>query len=73
MKSNIIRIAAVGILAGSILFVSSLYANVAFARDNGGRPQGPPPEAYTACEGLSEGDSASRRWALIRCVRGRPD
>ncbi len=32
--------------------------NSAFAQDRGGRRQGPPPEAYTACEGKSAGDKA---------------
>ena len=32
--------------------------NRAFAQDRGGRRQGPPPEAYTACEGKSAGDKA---------------
>ena len=30
----------------------------AFAQDRGGRRQGPPPEAYTSCEGKSAGDKA---------------
>ncbi len=38
----------------------AVYAsgNSAFAQDRGGRRQGPPPEAYTACEGKSAGDKA---------------
>jgi len=30
-----------------------------FAQDGGRKHQGPPPEAYTVCEGKSEGDTAS--------------
>ncbi|MFA7185799.1 MAG: hypothetical protein WC082_12940, partial [Victivallales bacterium] len=33
--------------------------NAAFAQDGGRKHQGPPPEAYTVCEGKSEGDTAS--------------
>ena len=38
----------------------AIYAagNSALAQDRGGRRQGPPPEAYTACEGKSAGDKA---------------
>ena len=38
----------------------AIYAsgNGAWAQDRGGRRHGPPPEAYTACEGKSAGDKA---------------
>jgi len=43
----------------SVLFLLSSVQNTALAQDGGRRRQGPPPEAYTACEGKSEGDTAS--------------
>ena len=49
---------------GSIALLSAIFmaiyasGNVALAQDRGGRRQGPPPEAYTACEGKSAGDTA---------------
>jgi hypothetical protein len=50
------RIAMASVLVG-------LCAATAFGSDTqrerpGGRHQGPPPEAYTACEGKSAGDAA---------------
>ncbi|MDX2455398.1 hypothetical protein [Desulfosarcina sp.] len=44
-------------LLGIFIAFSSL-GNEAFAQQQGRRHQGPPPEAYTACEGKSEGDTA---------------
>ena len=44
-------------LLGIFITFSSL-GNQAFAQQQGRRHQGPPPEAYTACEGKSEGDTA---------------
>ena len=44
-------------LAGLLVAVSS-FGNEAMARDKGRRHQGPPPEAYTACEGKAVGDKA---------------
>jgi hypothetical protein len=43
-----------------LAFFIAIYAsgNSALAQDRGGRRQGPPPEAYTACEGKSAGDKA---------------
>ena len=52
-KKTSIAIVLLGIF---IAFVS--FGNGALAQRQGGRPQGPPPEAYTACEGKSEGDTA---------------
>ena len=44
----------------ALLAICSIYAfgDDTAERKNGGRPQGPPPEAYTACEGKSAGDTA---------------
>lgn len=42
----------------TVLIVSHTFAYEAFARGSGGRHQGPPPEAYAACEGKTEGDTA---------------
>jgi len=44
------------LLGAMIVFTS--FGNEACARGGGGRRQGPPPEAYTACEGKSAGDKA---------------
>lgn len=44
-------------LLGIIIAFSS-PGNEALAQQRGRRHQGPPPEAYTACEGKSEGDTA---------------
>lgn len=46
-----------------IAILGLLSANNAFGKDtssenSGRRHHGPPPEAYTACEGKSEGDTA---------------
>ena len=43
------------ILSSLVLFFTS---HLALANDNQQGRQGPPPEATTACEGKSEGDSA---------------
>ncbi len=50
-KTTIIALLGVFIVFGSI-------GTGAYAQRQGGRQQGPPPEAYTACEGKSEGDTA---------------
>ena len=44
-------------LLGIFIAFSSL-GNEACAQQQGRRHQGPPPEAYTACEGKSTGDAA---------------
>ena len=45
-----------------IVLLGVLVAGIAFGTDQpprrGGNRQGPPPEAYTACEGKNEGDQA---------------
>jgi hypothetical protein len=53
LKKTSIVIALLG-----VFIASGSVANTAFAQQNQRRPQGPPPEAYTACEGLSAGDTA---------------
>ena len=56
MKIDLRRSSAIA-LVGLLLTVSAL-GNEAMARERGRRHQGPPPEAYTACEGKSAGDKA---------------
>ena len=51
------RTTIVIVLLGNLLAIF-VFANSALAQDRGGRRQGPPPEAYTACEGKSAGDRA---------------
>ena len=51
------RTTIVIILLGIFMTVY-VSGNGAFAQDGGGQRQGPPPEAYTACEGKSAGDKA---------------
>lgn len=51
------RIAITVILLG-ILVAGSSVGNDLFAQDTGRRRHGPPPEAYSACEGLNIGDTA---------------
>ena len=46
----------IGLLATFVAF--GFFGNGAFAQQQGRRHQGPPPEAYTACEGKSAGDAA---------------
>lgn len=41
-----------------IFFAFNVYVNDTFAQEGGRRHQGPPPEAYTACQGKSAGDTA---------------
>lgn len=52
-KRIIYTIAFVG-----MLIVGNLIGSEAFAQRSGGKHQGPPPEAYTACEGKIAGDAA---------------
>jgi hypothetical protein len=52
-KKTSLAIAFLGIF---ITFNS--FGNESFARESGRRHHGPPPEAYTACEKKSEGDTA---------------
>ncbi len=55
--TNSRRAPIIVVLLGIVLTISA-SGNVVFAQDRGGRRQGPPPEAYTACEGKSAGDTA---------------
>ena len=48
----------IAIVLFGIFIAIYVFGNVALAQDRGGRRQGPPPEAYTACEGKSAGDKA---------------
>ncbi len=41
-----------------IFIAFSSFGNETFAQQSGRRHHGPPPEAYTACEDKSEGDTA---------------
>lgn len=41
-----------------IFFVIGAFGDAAFARGSGKRHHGPPPEAFTACEGKSAGDKS---------------
>ena len=45
------------VLLGILISINA-FENEASARGAGRRHQGPPPEAYTACEDKSEGDTA---------------
>jgi len=45
------------VLLGIFIAISS-FGNYTFAQQQGRGQQGPPPEAYTACEGKLEGDTA---------------
>jgi len=56
---KIIKKASMIVALFSAFFVLSSMENTSFAQDSGRRRHGPPPEAYTACEGKSEGDTAS--------------
>ena len=46
------------IVLSGILVAIFAFGTSALAQDRGGRRQGPPPEAYTACDGKSAGDKA---------------
>ena len=50
--------AAITIALAGLLFTVGFMGDGAWAREGGRRHHGPPPEAYTACEGKSAGDSA---------------
>ena len=55
---NIIKKASIVIALLGILITANAFGSDAPSDDRGRRHQGPPPEAYTACEGKSEGDTA---------------
>jgi hypothetical protein len=50
--------ASIAIALLAIFITFSSYGHDASAKEPGRRPQSPPPEAYTACEGKSAGDKA---------------
>ncbi len=52
-QKTFIAITLMGIFSAIIAF-----GNDASSQETGGRRQGPPPEAYTACEGQNAGDTA---------------
>ena len=56
MKVNTLKLIAITLMG--IFTIFNLYAGTAFAKGKGDH-QGPPPEAYTVCEGKSSGDTAS--------------
>jgi hypothetical protein len=55
---NIIKKAPMIITLMTAIIVFSSMGNTVFAKESGRRHHGPPPEAYTACEGKSVGDTA---------------
>lgn len=52
-KRTVIILALLG-----ILIVANAFGSDSSSRENGRRNQGPPPEAYCACEGKNAGDTA---------------
>ena len=42
-----------------ILMAGGIFGSQALAQENGGRRGGPPPEAFSACEGKNAGDKAA--------------
>ncbi|NDY72083.1 hypothetical protein DO021_21250 [Desulfobacter hydrogenophilus] len=60
MTIHICKPATITLALTGVLIAFNLNTSLAYARSNNGRPQGgPPQEAFTACEGKSEGDTAS--------------
>jgi hypothetical protein len=55
---GIFKKTSIGIALLGIFVAFSPFGNEAWSQQQGRRHQGPPPEAYTACEGKSEGDAA---------------
>lgn len=55
---NITQKTAIVITLLGIFIAFSSFGNETLAQRTGGRHHGPPPEAYTACEGKSAGDTA---------------
>lgn len=55
---GIFKKTSIGIALLGILVAFSSFGNEAWSQQQGRRHQGPPPEAYTACEEKSEGDAA---------------
>ena len=60
MTIHICKSATITLALAALLVAFNLNTDLAYARSNNGKPQGgPPQEAFTACEGKSEGDTAS--------------
>jgi hypothetical protein len=57
-EMTIAKKTSIGIVLLGIFIAFGSIGNGAWAQQKGRRHQGPPPEAYTACEGKSEGDTA---------------
>jgi len=55
---NITQKTAIVIILLAIFIAFSSFGSDAMAQQGGRRHHGPPPEAYTACEGKSAGDTA---------------
>lgn len=55
---NSIKKAPIIITLMTAIIAFSSMGNTVFSKENGRRHHGPPPEAYTACEGKSVGDTA---------------
>ncbi len=55
---NILRKASLGIALLGIVITVHAFGDDAPSQDAGRRRRGPPPEAYTACEGKGVGDEA---------------
>jgi hypothetical protein len=58
LTMNIIKKTSMVIALLGIFIAFGSFGIEAFAQDSGSRRQGPPPEAYTACEGKSAGSTA---------------
>jgi hypothetical protein len=56
---NITKRTSMVIALLGIFIVFGTLGSDASAQGGGGRHQGPPPEAYTACEGKNAGDTAT--------------
>ena len=55
---NIAKKTSMVIALLAVFFTVIALGSQTFAKGPGGRHQGPPPEAYTACEGKCAGDAA---------------
>ena len=55
---NTIRNISITIIIFLVISAVNLSGNHAAAQENGGRRHGPPPEAFTACEGKNAGEAA---------------
>jgi hypothetical protein len=55
---NITQKTSIAITLLGILITAHAFVRDASAQETGRRRQGPPPEAYTACEGKTVGDTA---------------